>query len=129
MLFYAARFLAVMPSGIRGFMEKGYEAVGFFFVLSGFVRAYSYCAPPARSVRGGAVAFWKRRFARIYPVYLLATLIALPRYLWGLKVGTIRPLDASIGLIVVPLPLQFWFLAAQAAIIFGIRLGRRAIMV
>lgn len=45
--------------------RQGYIGVGFFFVLSGFVLAWT--------ARRGATArgFYWRRFARIYPVYLL----------------------------------------------------------
>lgn len=51
---------------------QGVTGVSFFFVLSGFVLAYSARADdtPAR--------FYRRRFARIGPSYLLLTLIALP---------------------------------------------------
>lgn len=49
----------------------GYAGVGFFFVLSGFVLAWSTSPQlPAR-------VFWRRRFARIYPATLLVTLIAI----------------------------------------------------
>ena len=49
----------------------GYVGVSFFFVLSGFVLAYS--APAADS----AARFWLRRFARIYPLHLVTALTAI----------------------------------------------------
>lgn len=45
--------------------------VSFFFVLSGFVLAYS--ARPGDTAR----RFWLRRFARIYPLHLVTALAAL----------------------------------------------------
>ncbi|OIJ94571.1 acyltransferase family protein [Streptomyces colonosanans] len=50
---------------------SGANGVSFFFVLSGFVLAWS--ARP----RDRALAFWRRRFARIFPVHLVTAAIAL----------------------------------------------------
>jgi peptidoglycan/LPS O-acetylase OafA/YrhL len=51
--------------------DAGNVGVSFFFVLSGFVLAWS--APPtSRTVR-----FWRKRFARIYPLHLTTALLAL----------------------------------------------------
>ncbi|MFF4974249.1 acyltransferase family protein [Streptomyces sp. NPDC001083] len=49
----------------------GANGVSFFFVLSGFVLMWS--ARP----RDRAMAFWRRRVARIYPVHLVTAAIAL----------------------------------------------------
>ena len=49
----------------------GDVGVSFFFVLSGFVLAWS--TPPATR----AVRFWRKRFARIYPLHLTTALLAL----------------------------------------------------
>jgi len=54
----------------------GGAAVGFFFVLSGFILTYTY-GTPDQAMRGGALAFYRARFARVYPVYLLALLFML----------------------------------------------------
>jgi peptidoglycan/LPS O-acetylase OafA/YrhL len=112
LLYHCGRHaLWFMPLEIRGLMESGYDAVSFFFVLSGFVLAYSYYIPGSLGVRGGVRAFWKSRFARIYPIYVVASLIALPMYLWGLKTGTVQIRDARIALMAVPLLMQSWFLS------------------
>jgi peptidoglycan/LPS O-acetylase OafA/YrhL len=51
--------------------------VSFFFVLSGFILSYNYVSPGFRlHVRN--TEFWRARFARIYPVYLIAFLLFLP---------------------------------------------------
>ena len=49
----------------------GYIGVTFFFVLSGFVLTWS----ARRS--DTTLAFWRRRFFKIYPTYLLTFLVAL----------------------------------------------------
>jgi peptidoglycan/LPS O-acetylase OafA/YrhL len=49
----------------------GYVGVSFFFVLSGFVLTYSW------DVDAGARRFFRRRFARIYPMHLLFIALAM----------------------------------------------------
>ncbi len=49
----------------------GYYTVTFFFVLSGFVLVWT--ARPDDTATG----FWRRRFARIYPVYLVTLVFGL----------------------------------------------------
>ena len=51
----------------------GFCGVTLFFVLSGFILAYNYLDrdTPARD-------FWRARFARVYPAYLFALLLACP---------------------------------------------------
>ncbi len=63
--------------------------MGLFFVLSGFVLAYNYLEQ-GRLIVAKSV-FWKARFARIYPVYLLAVFITLPLFLLSVsKAGGIH---------------------------------------
>jgi len=52
------------------------SGVDLFFVISGFVMVYS--SGDLFSARNGAVTFLGRRFARIAPLYWLATAIAIP---------------------------------------------------
>jgi peptidoglycan/LPS O-acetylase OafA/YrhL len=61
------------PSPIHWVLAIGNTGVSLFFVLSGFVLAYTYLdrAPLNRRF------FWVSRFARIYPVYLLALILAV----------------------------------------------------
>jgi peptidoglycan/LPS O-acetylase OafA/YrhL len=57
-------FAKVLPFGVSG--------VTFFFVLSGFVLTWSHFE------RDTAGRFYWRRFARIWPLHLVATLLAVP---------------------------------------------------
>jgi peptidoglycan/LPS O-acetylase OafA/YrhL len=67
--------------GIAGIMDKGGgAAVTLFFVLSGFILAYTYLHTGAE-LRGGSRAFYVARVARIYPVYVLGLAIAVAPYL------------------------------------------------
>ncbi len=81
--FLNARYHIPMPLQI--FLSNGSLAVGFFFVLSGFILSYTY----EGQIQGGAnrAHFWEARFARIYPVYLLSLLLSY----WlqsGLRLGS-----------------------------------------
>jgi peptidoglycan/LPS O-acetylase OafA/YrhL len=58
----------------------GYIGVSFFFVLSGFILVYTYAGRPL-----SLGAFWRTRFARVYPVYAFALLISLPFFLWSVR--------------------------------------------
>lgn len=68
----------------------GYTAVGFFFVLSGFILATVY---PQLGNWHAVARFWLARFARIYPMYALSLLMDLPRLLlwrtakYGMMIG------------------------------------------
>ncbi|HEU0026726.1 MAG TPA: acyltransferase [Ktedonobacterales bacterium] len=61
-------------------ISQGHLAVDFFFLLSGFILAYTYVTPDGK-MRGSRREFWVARIARIYPVYALGLLIYLPVYL------------------------------------------------
>lgn len=87
----------------------GYEAVTFFFVLSGFILTYSH----APVTRGGpldisARAFVTARAARILPVYYLALLVAFPWYLYRLVTDYISLGEFIVGATLVLLLLQSW---------------------
>jgi peptidoglycan/LPS O-acetylase OafA/YrhL len=56
-------------------VNAGYASVSFFILLSGFVLAYNY-AGRAREGKLDRVRFWKTRFTRIYPIYLLSLLLS-----------------------------------------------------
>jgi peptidoglycan/LPS O-acetylase OafA/YrhL len=64
------------PGVVLRLLDKGYLAVSLFFILSGFILVYTYqgkMSGPENIVR-----FWEARFARIYPVYVLALVLMIP---------------------------------------------------
>lgn len=66
------------PMNTRYISQLGGDLIGgitYFFVLSGFILVVSNCKNNSLPVKIARIPFWKRRFARIYPVYLLAVLI------------------------------------------------------
>ncbi len=69
-------------------IATGGAAVGFFFVLSGFVLAHTYAekfvATPPQIRRS---QFWWARWLRIYPAYLLALFLTTGSALWLGKGG------------------------------------------
>jgi peptidoglycan/LPS O-acetylase OafA/YrhL len=69
-------YFAGAPQPIKDFMGSGYVGVDLFFVLSGFVLAYTYMQP--HTTRISRRKFWVARLARIYPMYVVALLLSLP---------------------------------------------------
>ncbi|GHG67606.1 acyltransferase [Comamonas sp. JC664] len=74
---FAAPTLGSAPEVLRNWVGAGYAAVGVFFVLSGFVLAWNYLDAEGR-METPPRAFWAARVARVYPVYVLAFLLAAP---------------------------------------------------
>ena len=70
---------SVFPANIPFLYENltaGPIAVGYFYVLSGFIMAIAYFQiDEARRGNFKNVKYWVARFARIYPVYIIALLI------------------------------------------------------
>lgn len=83
-LFHFAPFLS-LPMGVKQLVGMGPTGVAFFYVLSGFILTYTYYAQfrdglSAPSLRN----FWQARFARVYPMYILALLVITPLTLYTL---------------------------------------------
>ena len=57
---------------------EGYLGVTFFFILSGFILTYNYHEKFDEINKEKIKGFLKARIARIYPVYLLTFVIAIP---------------------------------------------------
>ena len=99
-------------------VNAGYIALGLFFLLSGFVLAYNYSGA-ARAGTLDKVRFWKARFTRLYPVYLLSLLMswrmvaaeygahAQPVY-WKYTALTGQHGMFWVGMALTPLLLQGW---------------------
>ena len=54
--------------------SKGYLAVDFFFILSGFVISYSY---QNLSNKAEIIKYLKKRFLRIYPIHFFTLLMII----------------------------------------------------
>jgi peptidoglycan/LPS O-acetylase OafA/YrhL len=104
-----------VPAWLANLLASGYAAVGFFFMLSGFVLAYGYdlAVPwsPAERRR-----FYLARVARIYPVYALGLLLALLFTLTAL--GHVALQHSSLRhapYVLAPVLLQSWLPSAAGA--------------
>jgi peptidoglycan/LPS O-acetylase OafA/YrhL len=60
---------------VPNLIAAAFVGVNVFFILSGFILAYNYLDADGQR-RVTCRDFWAARFARIYPVYLLAFLVA-----------------------------------------------------
>src|SRR5689334_22296101 len=103
--------ISYLPDIVKGWCQSGYEAVSFFFVLSGFILTYVYSSPREDGgLNVSARRFRIARFARIGPAYYLGLILMLPPFIYGLAVAGMIPLDDFVlATIAVPTLLQAWF--------------------
>ncbi len=104
MFHYGASFSEQIgvPKPLTTFLHNGYYGVSMFFVLSGFIMTYTYTGKLSTKIE--LYEFAVARIARIYPVYLLVLVIALP--------VLTSPMD-SREVVAVLLMLQSWTPAAS----------------
>ena len=76
-VFHSRSLFSAAPQAIQDFLFTGSVAVALFFTLSGFVLTINYAAPD-RSAIPNLRQFWAARFARIYPLYLVAFILFTP---------------------------------------------------
>ena len=89
----------------------GYVSVPFFFLLSGFILAVVYLKDSRPIDRH---KFYLARFARIYPLYLAATLLDLPHFFYTQRHITHQSWRHSIGVLLATVGLvQAWFANLQ----------------
>lgn len=99
-----------------GFIGLGYSGVTFFFLLSGFILAYNY-SDADLSQKPARTLFYRARFARVYPVFLLALVIHIPWFLaWTMKQP--MPLTALMasGAVLAPLGIHAWVPGAACSL-------------
>jgi peptidoglycan/LPS O-acetylase OafA/YrhL len=105
-----------VPDILKNLINEGPSAVGFFFILSGFVLAHRHLYGDAR-VQTPAAFYWAR-FVRLYPAYLLAFALFLPiaaqRYLLNPSDSAMRHRTFALSAILSCLMLQSWTPLAQA---------------
>ena len=93
----------IQLSVVRDVIAAGHVAVDLFFVLSGFVLARRYL-PEDVATWSGRWGFWVRRFARVYPLYVVSLALGvyaeMPSSLSSLQTarGLLR-LVAQLGLL------------------------------
>ncbi|NKK78661.1 acyltransferase family protein [Rhizobium leguminosarum] len=73
LLVVGAHIGLIFPITAPNLVTMGDEAVGLFFALSGFLMAHLYGSRPV--TRENVLDFLVSRFARIYPVYLVAVVL------------------------------------------------------
>lgn len=103
-LYHLRLGIAGLPAPAVLALSKGYLAVDFFFLLSGFVIWLAW----HDRVRGETLRFWQKRIARIWPLHL--AMLALALALAVLLAARGRP-DASFPFAELPihvLLLQMW---------------------
>ncbi|MER5638532.1 acyltransferase [Kitasatospora sp. NPDC002227] len=86
-LYHLSRQVGPVP-WLSPLVWYGRSGVTFFFVLSGFVLAWTYADAPVP-----APVFYRRRLARIWPLHALATGLSLAAY--G-ALGAVVPLTAGL---------------------------------
>jgi peptidoglycan/LPS O-acetylase OafA/YrhL len=87
----------------------GRAGVSFFFVLSGFVLAWSM-RPGDR-----AGSFWRRRFARVWPAYAVAAVAGylISRYFDG-RSFSLEKLAANLAMVQSWVPTKDWYFSVNA---------------
>ncbi len=84
-------------------IDNSYVFVGFFIMLSGFILAYNYGDRPKPLIPS---EFWRARFARLYPIYLLSLLLFVT--MLGTEWHARSHAQFVEGVILTPLLLQGW---------------------
>ena len=76
---------------VKKFLDQGAVGMSIFFMLSGFVLAYRYA-----DGRCSLKDYLINRFARIYPIYVVAAVVTLP---WlGINMGSSSATDVTKGI-------------------------------
>lgn len=78
--FFAAVLVFIFHVGIFTKYQTGYLGVSFFFILSGFILAYSYSNKVKTLSHLELKNFYIARFAKIYPIHILTFFLAIPYY-------------------------------------------------
>lgn len=99
----------------HGIFQQGYVGVSFFFVLSGFVLAYSY-GEAIRSNRMGWREYVALRAARLLPLHILTS---LPFVTIMVATGAFDPVKDSIRYAINAALLHSWFPTSSAYFSFN----------
>jgi len=86
-------------------VNAGFASVSYFILLSGYVLSYNY-GTRARAGQLDTIRFYKARFTRLYPIYLLSLLLA-----WRMipqEYASHSHTMFWLGMVLSPLLLQGW---------------------
>jgi peptidoglycan/LPS O-acetylase OafA/YrhL len=102
--------LGYIPEIVKGWCQSGYEAVTFFFVLSGFILTYVYASGREHEALNVAVRrFQIARLARIGPSYYLGLALLLPPFVYSFAAaGIVSAETFAVATIAVPTLVQAW---------------------
>lgn len=105
-----------LPGFVQNWLETGYEAVTFFFVLSGFVLSYVYFGADPGRTNTNLRSFFVARFGRLFPAYYLSLLIALPFFILPSQIwGEAAPANLPYHALAVLGSVQAWWPEAALA--------------
>src|SRR5919202_5306181 len=91
----------------RNIVLTGMIGVDLFFVLSGFILAYTYLDGRGR-LRGTRGQFWVARIARIYPVYVCIWAVTAVPFVWLHYPHVVPVLSAATSLVLTQTWLPFF---------------------
>jgi len=92
---YGNQVFPLNISLVEPVLKAGPIAVNYFYLLSGFIMAIAYYRPDNKQSFKSS-SYWWARFARIYPVYLLAFLLVAVTKLKEPDITTSLALNASL---------------------------------
>lgn len=98
-----------LREAMQAVFGHGRAGVSFFFVLSGFVLAWSM--KPGDT----AVSFWRRRAAKLWPAYAVATVAAygVSRFFDG-RYFSLKRLAANLAMVQAWIPAKDWYFSVNA---------------
>jgi peptidoglycan/LPS O-acetylase OafA/YrhL len=75
-LFYDAATHFDMAAPLANLVRAGWTSFSLLFVMTGFLLAYNWIDPTGKRAFASG-PFWSARFARVYPLYLIALLVGV----------------------------------------------------
>jgi len=97
-----------LREALQALFSQGRAGVSFFFLLSGFVLAWSM--KPGDT----AVSFWRRRVAKLWPAYAVATIAgyAVSAYFDGRYFG-LKRLAVNLAMVQAWIPAKDWYFSVN----------------